>query len=129
EGVDPTILVTANDTSGEAGWSRLGRGGDQSRTLMRHAGLTSTSPVGLLTLAVIVPTCRRCLISAARCPQLLLAGSLPAAVTAIALASIATRTDRKKRVAGGITTPPLAKSFDKSIFCDRHGVLTTIRQR
>jgi hypothetical protein len=87
---------------------------------MRHAGLTSASPVGLLALAVIVPTCRRGLISAARCPQLLLACSLPAAVTAIALASITTRTDSEKRVAGGVTTPPLAKSFDRSICCDRH---------
>jgi hypothetical protein len=82
---------------------------------MRHAGLTSASPVGLLALAVIVPTRRRGLISSARCTQLLLVCSLSAAVTAIALASIATRTDREKRVAGGITTPPLAKSFDTSI--------------
>ncbi len=95
---------------------------------MRHAGLTSALPVGLLALAVIVPTCRGGLVSVARCPQLLLAHSLPAAVAAIALAPITTRTDSEKLVARGVTTAPLAKAFSRSICCHPHSSITTIRQ-
>jgi hypothetical protein len=60
---------------------------------MRHARLTSPLTIGLLTLAVISPAYRRGLVSAARCPQLLLPHALPAIVAAIALAAITTRTD------------------------------------
>src|SRR5688572_19524949 len=86
ERVAPTILVTANGTSGAAVRLSLLRGCDRSRTLMRHARLTSALPIGLLALAVILPACRGGLVSAARCPQLLLPYSLPAAVAAVALA-------------------------------------------
>src|SRR5205823_5813245 len=98
ERVDPTILVTANGAPGESGRLSLGRGCDRSRTLMRHTRLASGLPIRLLASAVILPTCLGALVSAARCPQLLLSYSLPAAVAAIALASITTRTDSKKRV-------------------------------
>ena len=87
------ILVTANATAGEADWLSLVRGSDQSGTLMRHAGLALALPIGLLTLAVILPAhCGR-LVSAASGLQLLLAHSLPVAVAAIALAPITTRAD------------------------------------
>jgi hypothetical protein len=60
---------------------------------MRHAALTSALPIGLLALTVILLACRRGLVSAPRCPHLLSSHSLPATVTAIALAAITTRTD------------------------------------
>jgi hypothetical protein len=50
---------------------------------------------------------------------LLLPYSLPAAVAAIALASITTRTDGEKRAAGGVKTLPHAKALSRSICC--HG--------
>jgi len=56
-------------------------------------------------------------VSAARCTQLLLPHSLPAAVTAIALASVATRTDREKRVASGVNASPHAKALKRPICC------------
>ena len=84
---------------------------------MRHAGLTSALPIGLLALAVILPACRGGLVSVARCPQLLLPYSLPAAVAAIALASITTRTDGEKPAARGVKTPPHAKALSGSICC------------
>src|SRR4051812_44567537 len=79
----------------EAGWSgfratcnrqttaeevgRLGRlrGSDQNRTLMRHARVAATLSMGLLALAMILPAGLGHLVSAARCPQLLLPHSLP----------------------------------------------------
>jgi hypothetical protein len=39
---------------------------------MRHARLTSPLPIGLLALAVILLAYRRGLVSASRCPHLLL---------------------------------------------------------
>jgi hypothetical protein len=66
---------------------------------MRHARMASPLPIGLLALVVIFLAYRRCLVSAARCPRLLLSHSLPAMVTAIALAAIAARTDGEKCVA------------------------------
>jgi hypothetical protein len=86
---------------------------------MRHARLTSPLPVGLLALAVILLTCRRGLVSASRCPQLLLPHSLPATVAAIALASITTRTDGEKRVARWVKAPADAKAFGRLI-CGHH---------
>jgi hypothetical protein len=85
--------VTANGTSGEAGPLGLPRGCDRTGTLMRHTRATSALPIGLLAPAVILPACRGGLVSAARCPQLLLPHSLPAALAAIALAAITARTD------------------------------------
>ena len=75
---------------------------------MRHARLTSPLPIGLLALAVILLAYRGCLVSAARCPQLLLPHSLPATVAAIALAAVTTSTDGEKRVARRIKAPPHA---------------------
>ncbi len=86
---------------------------------MRHARLTSPLPIGLLALAVILLACRRGLVSAARCPHLLLSHSLPATVTAIALAAITTRTDGEKRIARWVNAPPHAKAFGRSI-CSHH---------
>ncbi len=86
---------------------------------MRHARLTSSLPIGLLALAVILLAYRRGLVSTARCPHLLLSHSLPAAVTAIALAAITTRTDGEKRVARWVKAPPHAKAFGRLI-CFRH---------
>ena len=60
---------------------------------MRHTRLASALPIGLLALAVILSACCGGLVSAARCPQLLLPHSLPAALAAIALAAITARTD------------------------------------
>jgi hypothetical protein len=88
---------------------------------MRHARLTSAFAIGLLSLAVIVSACRGGLISAARCPQLLLPHSPPAAVAAIALAPITTRTDSEKPVARGINTSPYAKAPNRPICC--HGTV------
>ena len=119
ERVDPTILVTANGTSGEAGRSGLTRGCDQTRTLMRHARPTSALPIGLLALAVLVLACRGGLVSAARCPQLLLPHSLPATLAAIALAAITARTDSEQRVALGVEASPHAKALGRSICCHR----------
>jgi hypothetical protein len=84
---------------------------------MRHARLTSPLPMGLLALAVILLADRRGLVSTARCPQLLSSHPLPAAVTAIALAAITTRTDGEKRVARWVKAPPHAKSFERLICC------------
>ena len=111
--VDPTILVTAN---GErlAGRGRL-RGADQNRTLMRHARLASTLSMGLLALAMVLPAHLRGLVSAARCPQLLLPHSLPTGLAAIALAAVTTSTDSKKSVASGIKAPAHSKTFCASI--------------
>jgi hypothetical protein len=86
---------------------------------MRHAGLASALPIGLLALAVILPVCRGGLVSAASCEQLLLAHSLPATVATIALAAVTIRTDSEKRVARGIKAPPQAKALSRSICC--HG--------
>ena len=79
---------------------------------MRHARLAPAFPVGLLALAVFLPSCRRGLVSAARCPQLLLPYPLSAAVTAIALAPITTRTDSEERVACRVDAPPPAEAFN-----------------
>jgi hypothetical protein len=84
---------------------------------MRHARLTLALPIGLLALTVILLAYRRGLVSAPRCPHLLLSHSLPATVTAIALAAITTRTDGEKRVASWVTAPPHAKAFDTLICC------------
>ena len=84
---------------------------------MRHARLTSTLPVGLLAMAVILLACCGGLIATARCPLLLLPHSLPAAVAAIALASITTRADREKRVARGVNASPHAKALHRPICC------------
>jgi hypothetical protein len=86
---------------------------------MRHARLTSALPIGMLALAVILLACRRGLVSTARCPHLLLSHSLPATVTAIALAAITTRTDGEKSVAHWVNAPPHAKAFYGLIGC-RH---------
>jgi hypothetical protein len=50
---------------------------------------------------------------------LLLPHSLPAAIAAIALASITTRTDSEKRVARGVKASPHAKALHRPICC--HG--------
>jgi len=84
---------------------------------MRHARLTSALPIGLLALAVILLAYCRGLVSAARYPHLLLSHSLPATVTAIALAAITTRTDSEKRVARWVKAPPQAKAFGRLICC------------
>jgi hypothetical protein len=52
---------------------------------------------------------------------LLLPYSLPAAVAAIALASITTRTDGEKAAARGVKTPPHAKALSGSICCHSAG--------
>ena len=84
---------------------------------MRHASLTSPLSIGLLALAVILLAYRRGLVSAARCPQLLLTHSLPATVAAITLAPITTRTDGEKRIARRVKAPPHAKTFGRPICC------------
>jgi hypothetical protein len=86
---------------------------------MRHARLAAALPIGLLALAVIVPAYRGVLVSAARCPQLLLPHSPPATVTAIALTTITTRTDSEKRVARRVKASPHAKALSRLICC--HG--------
>jgi predicted ATPase with chaperone activity len=86
---------------------------------MRHTRLTAALPIGLLALAVILSACCGGLVSAARCPQLLPPHSLPAAIAAIALASITTRTESEKRVARGVKAPPHAKALNRPICC--HG--------
>ena len=121
EWVNPTILVPANAASGPAGRLSLARGCDRSRTLMRHARLTSAFAIGLLALVVIVPASRGGLVPAARCPQLLLPHSLPAGMAAIALASITTLTDSEKRVARGVKASPHAKALNRPICC--HGTI------
>ena len=88
---------------------------------MRHARLASAFAIGLLALVVIVPACRGGLVSAARCPQLLLPHSPPAAVAAIALAPITTCTESEKRVARGVKASPHAKALDRPICC--HGTV------
>jgi hypothetical protein len=84
---------------------------------MRHARMASPLPIGLLALAVIFLAYRGCLVSASRCPHLLLSHSLPATVTAIALAAIAARTNGEKRVARWVKAPPHAKAFRRLICC------------
>jgi hypothetical protein len=84
---------------------------------MRHARMASPFPIGLLALAVILLAYRRCLVSAARCPHLLLSHSLPATVTAVGLATITARTDGEKRVARWVKAPPHAKAFSRVICC------------
>ena len=111
--------MTANEALEAAGWLRLARGCDRNGTLMRHAALTSPLPIGLLAPAVILLACRRGLVSPPRCPYLLLAHSLPAAIAAIPLAAVTTRTDVEKRVARRVNAPPHAKAFDGSI-CRHH---------
>ena len=82
---------------------------------MSHARLAATLSMGLLALAMILPACLRGLVSAARCPQLLLTHSLPTGLAAIALAAVTTRTDSKERVASGVKAPAHAKTFFASI--------------
>ena len=84
---------------------------------MRHARLTPTLPIGLLAMAVILLACCGGLIATARCPLLLLPHSLPAAVAAIALASITTRADSEERVARGVKASPHAKALHRPICC------------
>ena len=108
----------------------LTRGRDQTRTLMRHARPTSALPVGLLALVVVVPARGGGLVSPARCQQLLLPYSLPASLTAIALAAITARADSEQRVARGVEASPHAKALIRSICCHRAShSLTKIRQR
>ena len=122
ERVDPTILVTANGTFREVG--RLGRlrGSDRHRTLMRHTRLALTLSMGLLALAMFLPTCLRGLVSTPCRPQLLLPQSLSTDLAAIASAAVTTRTDSKKRVASRVRAPTQAKAFSASIGfrCFRH---------
>ena len=92
---------------------------------MRHARLTTLLPIGLLAPAVILLAYRRGLVSAARCPHLLLLHSPPTAVTAIALAAITARADSEERVARWVKASPHAKAFGKSICCHPNH---TIRQ-
>lgn len=89
----------------------------RSRTLVRHARLTSALPTGLPALTVTLSACHSGLVSAAGCRQLLLPYSLPAVVAAIALPPITTRTDREKRVVRGVNAD--AKALGRSICC--HG--------
>jgi hypothetical protein len=84
---------------------------------MRHTRLTSPLPIGLLAPAVILLAYRRCLVSAPRCPHLLLSHSLPATVTAIALAAITTRTKGEKRVARWVKATPHPKAVSRLICC------------
>jgi len=84
---------------------------------MRHTRMTSPLPIGLLSLSVILFAYRRGLVSAARCPHLLLSHSLPATVTAIALAAITSCTDGEEHVAGWVKAPPHAKAFSRLICC------------
>ena len=84
---------------------------------MRHARMASPLPIRLLALTVILLAYRRCLVSASRCPHLLLPHSLPATVTAIALAAITARTNGEKRVARWVKAPPHAKAFCRLICC------------
>ena len=84
---------------------------------MRHARPTSAFPIQLLALVVITPACRGGLVSAARCTPLLLPHSLPAAVTAIALAPVATRADREKGAASGVNASPNAQALYRPICC------------
>jgi hypothetical protein len=86
---------------------------------MRHARLALALPVGLLTLAVVLPARLGGLVSAARCQQLLSPHSLPAVVAAIALAAVTTRTDSKNRVARRVKASAQAKPLNRSIRC--HG--------
>jgi len=86
---------------------------------MRHTRLTSPLPIGLLALAVILLACRRRLVSAARCPHLLLSHSLPAIIAAITLAAITTSTDGEKRVARWVKTALHAKACGR-LLCCRH---------
>jgi len=94
---------------------------------MRHARPALTLSMGLLALAMVLPACLRGLVSAARCPQLLLPHSLPTGLAAIALAAVTTRTDSKKSVASGIKAPAHAKTFCASIgfHCFRHSHYNT----
>jgi hypothetical protein len=84
---------------------------------MRHTRLTSAFPIGLLALVVIVSAFCGGLVSAARGPQLLLPHSLPAAIAAIALASITARTESEQRVACGVKASPHAKALKRPINC------------
>jgi hypothetical protein len=79
--------------------------------------MASPLPIRLLALTVILLAYRRCLVSASRCPHLLLPHSLPATVTAIALAAITARTNGEKRVARWVKAPPHAKAFCRLICC------------
>ena len=94
---------------------------------MRHPGLASTLSMGLLPLAMILPACLRGLVSAARCPQLLLPHSLSTGLAAIALAAVTTRTDSKERVASGVKAPAHAKTLCAPIgfHCFRHSHYNT----
>src|SRR5258706_3059735 len=115
--VAPTILVTANAAGGHAPRLSLVRGCDRSRNLMRHARLTLALPIGLLALVVILSAFCRGLVSAARCPQLLLPHSLPAAIAAIALASITTRPESEERVARPVKASPHTKALNRPRCC------------
>ena len=86
---------------------------------MRHARLTPPLPIGTLAPAVILLAYRRGLVSATRCPHLLVSHSRPATNAAIALAAITARTDGKKRVACWVEASPHAKAFD-SLTCCHH---------
>ena len=88
---------------------------------MRHARLTLALPIGLLALVVILSAFCGGLVSTARRPQLLLPHSLPAAIAAIALASITTRTDSEERVARRVKASPHAKALNRPICC--HGIV------
>jgi hypothetical protein len=68
-------------------------------------------------MPVIVPACCGGLVSAARCPLLLLPHSFPAAFAAIALAAITTRADSEKCVAGWVKASPHAQAFYRPICC------------
>jgi len=95
---------------------------------MRHARLTPPLPIGPLAPAVILLAYRRGLVSAARCPHLLLSHSPPATVAAIALAAITTRIDGEKRVARWVKASPHAKTFG-SLICCHQRPLHRVRQR
>ena len=92
---------------------------------MRHARLAATLSMGLLALAMILPAYLRGLVSAARCPQLLLPHSLPTGLAAIALAAVTTRTDVEKRVACWVNAPPHAKALNRPICCHGYRPLST----
>jgi hypothetical protein len=87
---------------------------------MRHAHTKLALPVGALAMTVCLLARFRSLVTVARCQDLPSPHALPAGITAIALAPVATATHSKHRVALGVEASTGAKDIKRRFLRSSH---------
>jgi hypothetical protein len=91
---------------------------------MRHSRLGSPLPIGALAVAMCFLTRLGRLVTMAGCQDLSPPHSLPAGVTAIALASVAATTQSKDGIAVGVEASARTKSVYRRCLCCSHSLAT-----